>query len=169
MELPAMQQLTESESRAVKYQLDSVARTKRSPYWIVEETKAADNIERYSDRYRQTGVTHPSLKSEELCQEFFPKDLWDGYFNPAKPPKGVPKKRRKATEKLSLEDLELEENKGDNDDGAEGSELGSDDRPDYDEEVSGDDYENNYFDNGEDDDDDMNAGDGGGGGDIEFD
>jgi DNA-directed RNA polymerase III subunit RPC7 len=48
------------------------------------------NIElpRYSDKYRPSPASQPTLKKKDLHQPFFPPEIFDGYFNPKKKRRG---------------------------------------------------------------------------------
>ncbi|KAK7681411.1 hypothetical protein QCA50_015503 [Cerrena zonata] len=165
MEVPLLNEYTEDEKRIAELQLGFSARLRKSAYYITELTKS-NELPRYSDKYRPSPASQPTLKRKDLHQPFFPQEIFEGYFNPKKrklAQKSGPKKR------INLDDLE--DDGADKEDGEEDrSEIGSQaDEEDYDaEEDYGDnDYAENYFDPGEDDDNDAlgaGGGDEGGGG-----
>lgn len=140
-------------------------------------------LPRYSDKYRPSLNTQPTLKRKELHAPFFPSELFEDYFNPNKrKKKGTPTypyrlfslsyrplpsflvaaAGKSANAKINLDDLM---NEGDEEEKSsdERSDAGSQEAEDYDvDEEYDNDYAENYFDNGEgDDNDDL----GGGGGD----
>lgn len=41
-------------------------------------------LARYSDKYRPSPASQPTLKRKELHQPFFPQEIFEGYFNPKK-------------------------------------------------------------------------------------
>ncbi|WRT64458.1 uncharacterized protein IL334_001390 [Kwoniella shivajii] len=136
-----------------------------SPAWrITGERKVVGiEIESYSDRFNPPSSSGPSKLDPvalKLDPSMFPPSLWAEYFDGAgQKAKSRPKKKRK------LEDLDK-----DGDENAEHQETpppSSDEDFDFDEEEEEDhqDYDANYFDNGEGDDDSGGdeAEDGGGG------
>ncbi|KZT60877.1 hypothetical protein CALCODRAFT_515019 [Calocera cornea HHB12733] len=176
MDVPNMTALDEKESRAVVHQVELINRLKESKYWIVEEeTKRTNDVEHWYDGQKQKETKETkALKAEDFNPEFFPASLWDGYFNPTKKQKVVEPKKQKRKKKLDIDALAIDDKDGDaegNDDDMEKDE--EEQQEDYDvEDLEGDDdYEANYFDNGEaDDDDDGNDdGDRGGGGGGDYD
>jgi DNA-directed RNA polymerase III subunit RPC7 len=46
-------------------------------------------LPRYSDKYRPSPASQPTLKRKELHQPFFPAEIFDGYFNPKKKRKSM--------------------------------------------------------------------------------
>ncbi|KIP06796.1 hypothetical protein PHLGIDRAFT_19361 [Phlebiopsis gigantea 11061_1 CR5-6] len=163
--IPMLTEYNEEEKQIAQLQIGFATRLRQSAYYITESTKSTD-LPRYSDKYRPSQTSQPTLKRKDLHQPFFPQEIFEDYFNP---------KRRKAGERTSskkkvnldkLVDDAADLEKSD----AEGSEAGSelaDEDYDVDEEFDND-YAENYFDNGEGDDDDL-AGGGGddGGGDYD--
>ncbi|KAH9947533.1 DNA-directed RNA polymerase III, subunit Rpc31 [Amylocystis lapponica] len=164
--LPVLTEYSDEEKRICELQMGFAARLRKSAYYIVESTKSTE-LPRYSDKYRPSAASQPTLKRKDLHQPFFPQEIFEGYFNP---------KRRKTTDRKGakkrlnldqmVDDAEDQEKSGD-----DHSELGSQAAAsDYDvDEEYDNDYAENYFDNGEgDDDDDLGGGgggdDGGGGG-----
>jgi DNA-directed RNA polymerase III subunit RPC7 len=110
-------------------------RLRRSAYFVVETLKSNGlndlnymitscsrlcftDLERYSDKYRQSLASQPMLKRKELHAPFFPTEIFEGYFNPKKRRKGqslyvhlIPlltgeTVEKKATKRLNLDDLE---------------------------------------------------------------
>lgn len=141
---------------------------------------------RYSDKYRPSLATQPTLKRKDLHQAFFPQEIFEGYFNPKKRKIGDKKAQKK---RLNLDDvvddaedkvclclfptllflLTFSQEKSDDERSDVGSQAAESDY-DVDEEYDND-YAENYFDNGEgDDNDDLGGGGGGdeGGGESDF-
>lgn len=162
MDIPNMTALNGTESKAVAYQAELIDSLRGSKYWIVEEqTKKTNDIERWFDRIRQKEkLDTKALKPEDLNPEFFPTTLWDGFFNPTKKQKVVEPKKQKRKKKLDIDSLAIDDKDGEAEGNADDAEDDEEEQQeDYDvEDLEGDDdYEANYFDNGEaDDDDDMN-------------
>ncbi|KAK0458893.1 DNA-directed RNA polymerase III, subunit Rpc31 [Desarmillaria tabescens] len=159
MRPPVMSEFTEDEKKMCQYQIGYATRLKQSAYYVVEATKSKE-LPRYSDKYRPSSMTQPKLKRKDLHEEFFPKDIFEDYFNPRR--KKVPRIKKQGKFTVNLSDLEGSEKSAD-----EASELASQgDGSDYDvDEEYDNDYADNYFDNGEGDDmDDLGGGGGGDGG-----
>ncbi|TFK73529.1 hypothetical protein BDN72DRAFT_893936 [Pluteus cervinus] len=175
IQVPLVTDYTEDEKRIAQLQIGFAERLKKSPYYIVEKTKSTGaytmlfiQLPRYSDKYRPQAVSQPTLKRSDLHQPFFPKGIFEDYFDPKR--KQKPQKR--ATKKLNLDELLNEEDqeksseeRSDADSQAEASDY------DVDEEYDND-YADNHFDNGEGDDlDNLDGGaadeGGGGGGDYD--
>jgi DNA-directed RNA polymerase III subunit RPC7 len=92
------------EKRICKLQIGFASRVRKSQYFVVETSKSTgaltineimhnltrENTElpRYSDKYRPSTSSQPTLKRKELHQPFFPSEIFDGYFNPKKKRKG---------------------------------------------------------------------------------
>ncbi|KAJ2936479.1 hypothetical protein H1R20_g617, partial [Candolleomyces eurysporus] len=156
--LPVFTDANEEEKKVAELQLGLVSRLKSSQYYVVERSKSTE-LPRYSDKYRPSLNTQPTLKRKELHAPFFPTELFEDYFNPKRMKKAAAKS---ANAKINLDDLM---NEGDEEEKSadERSEVGSQEAEDYDvDEEYDNDYAENYFDNGEGDDfDDL----GGGGGD----
>ncbi|KAG6337001.1 hypothetical protein ID866_2102 [Astraeus odoratus] len=162
--LPVLLDYSEEEKRICEIQNGFAARLRKSAYYIVEPVKS-NELERYSDKYRQSPASQPTLRKSDLHAPFFPQEIFEAYFNP--------KKRRKAEKKAKparfnlddlVDDAEEQEKSGD-----EGSNAGSQQaESDYDvDEEYDNDYADNYFDNGEGDDlDDIVGGGGDDGGGI---
>jgi DNA-directed RNA polymerase III subunit RPC7 len=51
-------------------------------------------LPRYSDKYRPSPASRPTLKKKDLHQPFFPPEIYDSYFNP--------RKKRKSDNRSSL-------------------------------------------------------------------
>ncbi|PPR06830.1 hypothetical protein CVT26_003856 [Gymnopilus dilepis] len=188
-ELPVFTEPSDDEKKIAQLQLGFATRLRKSQYYIVEKTKTTGllvfvlllqlalkamhsyaELERYSDKYRPSVASQPSLKRSDLHEPFFPSEVFEDYFNPRRKKKLKPQtKGGKA--KLDLDALEEggeEEEKS----LEERSEPGSEADEDYDvDEEYDNDYAENYFDNGEGDDmDDLGGGggdEGGGGGDYD--
>ncbi|KAF8549601.1 hypothetical protein OG21DRAFT_1488395 [Imleria badia] len=189
--LPVLSDFSTEEKKTCELQTGFITRLRKSPYYVVETVKS-NELERYSDKYRQTPASLPALKRKELHALFFPSEIFDGYFNPKKKRKGcvlstssrkcvdtftLPAEKKVKATRLNLDELveEAEElwtiyqEKS----GEERSDAGSQvAESDYDvEEEYDNDYAENYFDNGEGDDlDDLGAGgagDDGGGADYD--
>lgn len=47
-------------------------------------------LPRYSDKYRPSVTSQPTLKRKDLFAPYFPPDIFEGYFNPKKKRKGNP-------------------------------------------------------------------------------
>ncbi|KIJ61519.1 hypothetical protein HYDPIDRAFT_176924 [Hydnomerulius pinastri MD-312] len=167
--IPVLSDYSSEEKKICELQTGFAVRLRKSAYYVVETVKSVD-IERYSDKYRQTPASQPALKRRDLHAPFFPPDIFEGYFNP--------KKKRKAEQKVKTNRLNLDELGDDAEEQEKSSEERSDAgsqvaESDYDvDEEYDNDYAENYFDNGEGDDmDDLGGGgggdDGGGGGDYD--
>ncbi|KAI6168496.1 DNA-directed RNA polymerase III, subunit Rpc31 [Pisolithus thermaeus] len=184
--LPVLLDYSEEEKRICELQNDFATRLRKSAYYVAEAVKS-NELERFSDKYRQSPASQPTLRRVDLHAPFFPQEIFEGYFNPKKKRKSVllfsflepvvendvpntaekkPKVSRLHLDDFVDEDAEEQEKSGD-----EGSNPGSQQaESDYDvDEEYDNDYADNYFDNGEGDDlDDMvggGGGDDGGGGD----
>ncbi|KAI9567466.1 DNA-directed RNA polymerase III, subunit Rpc31 [Boletus coccyginus] len=164
--LPVLSDFSAEEKKISELQTGFITRLRQSPYYVVETVKS-NELERYSDKYRQTSASLPALKRRDLHAPFFPSEIFDGYFNPKK----KRKEKKVKTTRLNLDELaeeteELEKSGGERSD-ADSQVAESD----YDvEEEYDNDYAENYFDNGEGDDlDDLGVGGGGddGGGDYD--
>ncbi|KAK0452294.1 hypothetical protein EV421DRAFT_1768179 [Armillaria borealis] len=81
MRPPVMSEFTEDEKKMCQYQIGYATRLKQSAYYIVETAKSKE-LPKYSDKYRLSSATQPKLKRKDLHQEFFPKDIFEDYFNP---------------------------------------------------------------------------------------
>ncbi|KIO14098.1 hypothetical protein M404DRAFT_992342 [Pisolithus tinctorius Marx 270] len=46
-------------------------------------------LERFSDKYRQSPASQPTLRRVDLHAPFFPQEIFEGYFNPRKKRKSV--------------------------------------------------------------------------------
>ncbi|EGO03926.1 hypothetical protein SERLA73DRAFT_175621 [Serpula lacrymans var. lacrymans S7.3] len=166
--LPVLNEYSDDEKRICDLQIGFAARLRKSAYYLVEATKS-NEIDRYSDKYRQSAASQPTLKKKDLHAPFFPQEILDGYFNPKK----KRKVEKKATSKrMNIDDL-AEDGEDQEKSGDEHSDVGSRVESDYDvDEEYDNDYAENYFDNGEGDDmDDLGGGgggdEGGGGGDYD--
>ena len=81
---------------------------RKSQYYIVEKTKSSGNskftiqslfcrlfiflfpeLERYSDKYRPSVMSQPTLKRKDLHAPFFPLEVFEDYFNPKRKKKGM--------------------------------------------------------------------------------
>ncbi|KIM91312.1 hypothetical protein PILCRDRAFT_58065 [Piloderma croceum F 1598] len=157
--LPVLTEYSNDERRICELQIGFTSRLRKSQYYVVETSKSTE-LPRYSDKYRPSSTSQPTLKRKELHQPFFPADIFDGYFNP--------KKKRKTTDtkgkgkRMNLDEMveDAEEQEKSSDDRSDAGSQGVESDYDVDEEYDND-YAENYFDNGEGDDmDDL----GGGGG-----
>jgi DNA-directed RNA polymerase III subunit RPC7 len=45
-------------------------------------------LERYSDKYRPSAMSQPTLKRKDLHAPFFPPEVFEDYFNPKRNKKG---------------------------------------------------------------------------------
>ncbi|KAF8438177.1 DNA-directed RNA polymerase III, subunit Rpc31 [Boletus edulis BED1] len=157
--LPVLSDFSAEENKICELQTGFIDRLRKSPYYVVETIKSIE-LERYSDKYRQTSASLPALKRKDLHAPFFPTDIFEGYFNPKKKRKGEIKVK---VTRLNLDEL-VEEAEELEKSGEERSDAGSQAvESDYDvEEEYDNDYAENYFDNGEGDDlDDLGGGVGG--------
>jgi DNA-directed RNA polymerase III subunit RPC7 len=162
--LPVLTEYSDAEKKICELQIGFASRLRKSQYYVVETTKSSE-LPRYSDKYRPSTASQPTLKRRDLCPAFFPPDIFDGYFNV--------KKKRKVEQKVVVGKKRMNIDEMDED--AEEPEKSSDERSDagsqanasdYDvDEEYDNDYAENYFDNGENDDMDDLGGGGGGGGD----
>ncbi|KAI0763172.1 DNA-directed RNA polymerase III, subunit Rpc31 [Irpex lacteus] len=160
--LPVLAEYNEEEKRMAELQIGFTTRLRQSAYYIVESTKSTE-LPKFSDKYRPSTASQPTLKRKDLHEPFFPKEVLEGYFNP---------RRKKAVEhhvskkRLNLDELVEDADDQDKSD-ADKSDVGSvaaESDYDVDEEYDND-YAENYFDNGEgDDNDDLGGGGGGDGG-----
>ncbi|KAJ7204666.1 DNA-directed RNA polymerase III, subunit Rpc31 [Mycena pura] len=156
---PVLSEYTEDEQKIATYQIGFADRLRKSAYYIVEATKSTD-LPRYSDKYRPSVASHPTLKKKDLYAPYFPPEIFDGYFNPKKKRK-EDKPTTTTTKRLNIEDFADEDE--DKETPSEGSDAGSQAPSDYDvDEEYDNDYAENYFDNGEGDDVDDPGGGGGG-------
>ncbi|KAF8636916.1 hypothetical protein AX17_003167 [Amanita inopinata Kibby_2008] len=158
--LPVYTQPSEDEKCIAQLQIGFATRLKSSPYYVVERTKSTE-LPRYSDKYRPSVASHPTLKRSDLHAPFFPTEIFEGYFNPRRKRKLTALK--KATKvRFNLDEMANEDDEEKSLDDRE-SDVGSEEpQSDYDvDEEYDNDYAENYFDNGEGDDID-NLGDGGG-------
>ncbi|KAJ7064932.1 DNA-directed RNA polymerase III, subunit Rpc31 [Mycena amicta] len=166
MALPVLTDISEDEKKIAAYQTGFADRLRKSAYYIVEPTKSND-LPRYSDKYRPSVATHPTLKKKDLHAPYFPPEVFDGYFNPKKKRK-VAGKPTVGTKRLNLDDIADDE---ENENASNDSDIGSQAPSDYDvDEEYDNDYAENYFDNGEGDDNDALGGggdEGAGGGDYD--
>jgi len=165
--MPVLTQITEQEKAICQLQVGVATRLRNSAYYIMED-KSAHELERYSDRFRPTARSRPTLPPNFLNKDFFPASIWEDHFNPKKKATGggTKLKRRKSKVDWSTLGTEGEGEAGEDDDKASGQDNDDEnveEAEDYDEENEDNDYELNYFDNGEEDNDDL--GDGGMGGD----
>lgn len=46
--------------------------------------EASVELPRYSDKYRPSPASQPTLKRKDLHQPFFPQEIFEEYFNPKK-------------------------------------------------------------------------------------
>ncbi|KAF7965613.1 hypothetical protein HWV62_42635 [Athelia sp. TMB] len=167
--LPVLAEYSSDEKRICELQMGFATRLRKSAYYVVETTKSAE-LPRYSDKYRPSPASQPSLKRKDLHQPFFPSDIFEGYFNPKKKRQGIwefsSAQATKSKGKGNL--MNLDEMQEDGDDAEKSSDERSDAgsqvvESDYDvDEEYDNDYAENYFDNGEGDDmDDLGGGGGG--------
>jgi len=178
--MPVLSALSDTEREMCRLQVAVATRLRTSAYYTVEERKA-DELERYSDRFKPTARTRPTLQQDYLNKEFFPATLWEAHFNPRKRVAALagPSRPKKKKLKVDWSALGVEgagDGTGENNDEEEEGEGGVGDEEgaieeDYDEENEDNDYELNYFDNGEEDNDDLGdgGGDGEGGGEDAYD
>jgi DNA-directed RNA polymerase III subunit RPC7 len=103
--LPVLLDYSSKEKKICELQTGFAARLRKSAYYVVETIKAkgqvgslqrappgADkfmlDLERYSDKYRQSPASQPTLKRKDLHAPFFPPEIIEGYLNPRKKRKG---------------------------------------------------------------------------------
>jgi len=157
---------SDQEKRVCALQLGFAARLRSSAYYLVEPPKTTE-LPRYSDKYRPSPASQPTLKRKDLHAPFFPSEIFEGYFNPKK--RHEKPETKTAPKVAALVDVkeEEEEDKSLEDKSDAGSQLPDSDY-DVDEEYDND-YAENYFDNGEGDDpEDLGGGyDDTGGGDYD--
>ncbi|ODO06217.1 hypothetical protein L198_01449 [Cryptococcus wingfieldii CBS 7118] len=125
------------------------------PWRIASERKVVGiEIESYSDRFNApapTGSSKLDPLALRMDQAMFPPALWSAYFDGQADEGKRPKKRRK------VDDLD-----GDDDKVEEESQITEEEDFDFDDDESDhQDYDANYFDNGEGDDDDEGDDEGG--------
>ncbi|KAG8912615.1 hypothetical protein FRC01_004993, partial [Tulasnella sp. 417] len=96
--MPILTHVTDREREICRLDVGIAARLRNSSYYLTE-AKKADEIERYSDRFRPTARTRPVLRPTDLNKDFFPQSIWDAYFNPRKRPSGaaLPKSKKRRT------------------------------------------------------------------------
>ncbi|KAG8983952.1 hypothetical protein FRB90_005638 [Tulasnella sp. 427] len=172
--MPVLTRITDREREICRLEVGIATRLRNSSYYLTE-AKKADELERYSDRFRPTARTRPVLRPADLNKEFFPPTIWDAYFNPRKrPAAGAHPHPRKKKSKVDWSSFGVENASAaaGGGGGGEGDESGGEQQQqdgennnleeleDYEGESDDNDYEMNYFDNGEDENDDL--GDGGG-------
>ena len=68
---------------------------------MVAETTRRIELPRYSDKYRPSLATQPTLKRKDLHQPFFPQEIYESYFNP--------KKRKISEKKASKKRVNLDD------------------------------------------------------------
>ncbi|KAJ7927460.1 DNA-directed RNA polymerase III, subunit Rpc31, partial [Mycena leptocephala] len=85
---PVLTEFTEDEKKIAAYQIGFAQRIRKSAYYVVEATKSTD-LPRYSDKYRPSTASQPTLKKKDLHAPYFPPDIFEGYFNPKKKRKGL--------------------------------------------------------------------------------
>ncbi|KAF9009973.1 DNA-directed RNA polymerase III, subunit Rpc31 [Cyathus striatus] len=163
-QLPVFTEPSSDEKRIAELQLGFASRLKTSQYYVVEKSKSTE-LPRYSDKYRLSASSQPTLKRKELHEPFFPPGVLDGYFNPKRKHKldGKGKARKVQLDLDNMADDMDEEEKSTEEKSDAGSQVDEEDY-DVDEEYDND-YAENYFDNGEgDDNDDLGGGGDDGGG-----
>ncbi|THH01447.1 hypothetical protein EW026_g1229 [Hermanssonia centrifuga] len=165
--LPVLTEYSEQEKRIAELQIGFAIRLRKSAYYMVEQTKSTE-LPRYSDKYRPSTASQPTLKRKELHQPFFPQEIFESYFNPKKRKTAD---RKSSKKRVNLDDL-VEDAEDQEKSDAERSDAGSQPaESDYDvDEEYDNDYAENYFDNGEgDDNDDVGGGGGDEGGGYDYD
>ncbi|TFK22461.1 hypothetical protein FA15DRAFT_671501 [Coprinopsis marcescibilis] len=157
--LPLTTEPSDEERKIAQYQLGISSRLRFTQYYVVERVHSTD-LPRYSDKYRPSLATQPTLNRKDLHAPFFPEELFESYFNPKGRAAAAAKKARKV-KMVVVDDMMDEDDEEKSTD--ERSETGSQPEEDYDvDEEYDNDYAEDHFDNGEGDDyDDL----GGGGGD----
>ncbi|KAJ7461810.1 hypothetical protein B0H11DRAFT_2241626 [Mycena galericulata] len=134
------------EKRIAAYQIGFAQRLRKSAYYVVETTKSTE-LPRYSDKYRPSVASQPTLKKKDLHAPYFPPDIFDGYFNPKK-------KRKVEAKPTAAKKLALFSHHPAQETPSDASDAGSQvPESDYDvDEEYDNDYAQDYFDNGENDD-----------------
>ena len=56
----------------------------------MHKLKRGLDLERYSDKYRPSATSQPTLKRKELHAPFFPAEVFEDYFNPKRRKKAAP-------------------------------------------------------------------------------
>jgi len=170
MLVPVLTESTTDEKRIAELQLGFASRLRSSKYYIVEAPKSTE-LPRYSDKYRPSPASQPTLKRKDLHAPFFPTEIFEDYFNPKRKRKDVSKAVPNTKPRMNLDELNddgEEPEKSDEERSDAGSQAAN---SDYDvEEEYDNDYAEDYFDNGEGDDmDDLGGGGGDDGGGGEYD
>ncbi|KAJ7037920.1 DNA-directed RNA polymerase III, subunit Rpc31 [Mycena alexandri] len=161
---PVLTEFTEDEKKIAAYQIGFAQRMRKSAYYVVEATKSTD-LPRYSDKYRPSVASQPTLKKKDLYAPYFPPDIFEGYFNPKKKRKVKPT-TDSTKKRMNIDDMADEDEDKDAPSDAPSDAGSQAPESDYDvDEEYDNDYAENYFDNGENDDNDDLGGGGGGGGD----
>jgi DNA-directed RNA polymerase III subunit RPC7 len=70
-------------------------------HWL----KGVLELERYSDKYRPSAATQPTLKRKDLHAPFFPTEVFEDYFNPKRKKKPAPQQPTTGKVKMNLEEL----------------------------------------------------------------
>ncbi|KAF8196024.1 DNA-directed RNA polymerase III, subunit Rpc31 [Pholiota molesta] len=170
--VPVLTEPSPDEKRIAELQLGYAARMRKSQYYLVEKTKTTE-LERYSDKYRPSAATQPTLKRKDLHAPFFPTEVFEDYFNPKRKKKPAPQQPTTGKVKMNLEELaeDAEDEEKSSEERSDAGSQAAESDYDVDEEYGENDYAENYFDNGEgDDNDDLGGGGGGddgGGGDYD--
>ncbi|OSD05214.1 hypothetical protein PYCCODRAFT_1406686 [Trametes coccinea BRFM310] len=171
--LPLLTEYSEEERRIAELQIGFATRLRNSAYYLVEPTRSTD-LPRYSDKYRPSPASQPTLKRKDLHQPFFPQEIFEEYFNPKKKKTGryhAEMRKKGSSKRINLDEM-VEDGEEQEKSDEERSEVGSQqNEEDYDvEEEYDNDYAENYFDNGEGDDmDDLGGGGDEGGGGYDYD
>ncbi|KAK7044571.1 DNA-directed RNA polymerase III, subunit Rpc31 [Favolaschia claudopus] len=156
---PVLSDYTEEEKKIAAFQIGFANRMRKSPYWVVEAAKSTD-LPRYSDKYR-VSATQPTLAKQDFHEPYFPRDIFDGYFNPKKKRK-VKTKPVLVKQRMNIDEMNDEDEEKENPSDASDADSQAA-QSDYDvDEEDDNDYANNYFNNGEGEDND-DLGEGGGG------
>ena len=164
-EVPVLRPPTEAERHTAALQLDFLSKARDSPYWTqhVLKKNGAGELLRYTDRYqpdrRGAASTVSFLQLAPLQKDVFPPHLWDSFTS------SESKRAARRTAhmqdrpaKIDWDHLHMEEKRAGDGEEEAPPESDEEDLGDYEDEV-GDDYAQNYFDNGEDDDDIDDGGD----------
>ncbi|BGP53945.1 hypothetical protein JCM8202_006139 [Rhodotorula sphaerocarpa] len=167
MELPDTEYPSEREARIAKRHNEMVNEMKFTPFWIDPPTRATTEIERWSDQFKPKTASAATAvaalrtvhAARQYDKELLPPSAFEAIFE--KKPRG--KSGQKADRKAGAAGGILEGDDDNAGDEEEEEEADEGEGLEEDEEDEGDnDYEMDYFDNGEDDDMD-NLGGGGGG------
>ncbi|KAI8100055.1 DNA-directed RNA polymerase III, subunit Rpc31 [Halteromyces radiatus] len=163
MDVPVPRKPSSVEQTQWQLRKDYLERIKNSPFYLTVPPPPKD-IERYSDRYKQTNHNKRKLRDIKTNLDMFPEEL-QSILDPSKTKK---KRKQQARDDFGQieellnkanEDKEDEEEDGEKAAGSD-AEVEEEEYEDEEDLVDDNDYGQNYFDNGEDDGDGDDDGDG---------